>query len=127
MNTTEILLKTQGETLEQIVGLITGMDQKFTKIEARFEKMDRRFVELEDKMSVQFDKVGRRFVELEDKMLTRFDFLEGKIFSLEKNTEMGFLGIQNQLDNIAINHVPIRAHTLLESRVKKIERKVGSN
>ena len=123
MNTTEILLKDHGEKLNKIIGL---MSQQFLEIGARFEKMGQKFTEIEDR----FDKMDRRFVELEDKMLARFDFLEGKIIgvedkvgSLEKRTEMGFLGIQNQLDNIAINYVPVRARMLLEGRVKKIERK----
>mgnify|MGYP001573909115 CR=1 FL=1 len=122
MNTTEILLKNHSDTLDRIVDLIAGIDQK----------IDRKFGEFENKMLARFKDIDQRFLELEDKMLTRFDFLEGKIIrledkvdSLEKRTDMGFKGVQAQLDNMAIHHVTMREHTLLTDRMKKVERKVG--
>ncbi len=57
---------------------------------------------------------------LEERLNKRMDSLETKM-------DMGFKGLQAQIENIAINHVTVREHGILTNRVKKIERKIGIN
>lgn len=53
--------------------------------------------------------------------------LNKRIDSLETRMDMGFKGLQAQIDNMAINNVTLQEHNFLANRVKKIERKIGIN
>ncbi len=80
-----------------------GLGQRIGGLETRFNGLEQRF----------------------DRLEQRFDGLELRFDGLEKKMDFRFTGIQNQLDNMSLDHVTRREHGLIVDRVKRVERKVG--